>query len=928
MDAPPKTAAPRAPMVDYDSDSGSDATSASDEATPTTSTAATPVEWLATGRAKRSTAGNRMKSMLAHEDPDSDLELLFAEDDDDAGFTDVEDGASDVHMDSSSDSEDDAAPNGGTADQDLAGEHELERQAKERRAAQRRKRKANDAIPAKFRKKVRITADGPPPAADATTTTTTTAAPRPKKKSERTSWLPTVTDMPTRASARQTTVLSKEQLHNQMVEREAKRLKQVAAMEKKAKRLAALKKPPMTQAERLAEAALVEKRNAKSLNRWEEAEKAREEERAAKLAALNNRTLKGPVITFWSGMGQWEGDANGGKTVTMEEKQPRKKREKKEKPEKGKAKADRQGAAAPETDAATPALRVTPATAPATGTATEAKPGVGVDSMLSTPATTSPNTPISAVDMGLPKLPETSVPPLKVEDAPSPAPPSAAPEQPSLTAESAPAAPAAPAAPPTDPQPGPVAPPTISPSPQGPSPLALPAPPPPPAAAAPLSAPAVASPLAPLAAPAAPQSGLKAPVLAPPVLAPPLGGIHLSSSGMNPRSNVLAPPNTTQRPSPLSLPPTTPGQPSHNAVSAVSQAGQAPSQPPQQIQPAPAPSQTQLQPLQPRAPAAQPPPLQTQLEPQPGKGGVPSQKPAAASQTNETTPASSTLPTPSDPHAPQASAQPAPPPAGPHKTTRHAIILQNFAEPLIANKATQSRVLFGPHRKLAKLAKPPAAPLCAITNHPARYRDPHTGLPYFNAYAYREIQRLRRGEYRFSALVGAWVGSCTYAAKGVPVAFLGGPAARAKEKEAERAAEEEKKKKQQQMEAEAKEKEKERLREAEQRQRQQQQEQNDAAKQVRPATTSATQPDGAVVAVAEAERAAPLPTDEMDVDVPAPVPAARPQLPQQLAAGTASTVPPPPAPSAPSAETPAPAAAAPSVAPPPAEQGAPAPAVV
>ncbi|KAM0591588.1 hypothetical protein ACHAPN_007255 [Verticillium nonalfalfae] len=903
MDAP-KTAAPRAPMVDYDSDSGSDATSASDEATPTTSTAATPVEWLATGRAKRSTAGNRMKSMLAHEDPDSDLELLFAEDDDDAGFTDVEDGGSDVHMDSSSDSEDDAPPNGAAAaDQDLAGEQELERQAKEHRAAQRRKRKANDAIPAKFRKKVRIRSDRPP-AVDSTTTTAgasaspAVAAPRPKKKSERTSWLPTMTDMPTRASARQTTVLSKEQLHNQMVEREAKRLKQVAAMEKKAKRLAALKKPPMTQAERLAEAALVEKRNAKSLNRWEEAEKAREAERAAKLAALNNRTLQGPVITFWSGMGEWEGDANGGKTVTMEEKQPRKKREKKEKPEKGKAKADKKGGAAPETDAATPALGGTPATAPATGTGTEAKPGV--DSMLSTPATTSPNTPISAVDPGLAKLPESSMPPLKVEDAPSPAPPSAAPEQPSLTLEPAPAALAppapAPAAPPTDPEPGPVAPPTISPSPQGPSPLALPAPPPPPpaaAAAAPLSAPAVVSPLTP---PAPPQSGLKAPVLAPPVLAPPLGGIHLSSS--------------------------------------VSQAGQLPSKPPQQIQPAPAPSQTQLQPLQPLAPAVQPPPLQTQLEPQPGKGGVPTQQPAAASQTNETTPASSTLPTPSDPHAPRASAQPAPAPAAPQKTTRHAIILQNFAEPLIANKATQSRVLFGPHRKLAKLAKPPAAPLCAITNHPARYRDPYTGLPYFNAYAYREIQRLRRGEYRFSALVGAWVGSCTYAAKGVPVAFLGGPEARAKEKELEKEAEEKKKKQQQQMEeAEAKEKEKLReAEEAEQRQRQQQQqqqEQSEAAEQVRPATTGERHPDGAVVAVAEAENAAPQTTDGMDVDVPAPVPAARPQQqPQQLAAGTASTAPPPSAPSAPSAETPAPAAAVPSVAPPPAEQGAPAPAAV
>ena len=59
-----------------------------------------------------------------------------------------------------------------------------------------------------------------------------------------------------------------------------------------------------------------------------------------------------------------------------------------------------------------------------------------------------------------------------------------------------------------------------------------------------------------------------------------------------------------------------------------------------------------------------------------------------------------------------------------------------------------------------------------ITNHPARYRDPKTGLPYYNAYAYREIQRLRKGDYHWSKLLGAWVGSGTYAARGVPERFL------------------------------------------------------------------------------------------------------------------------------------------------------------
>ncbi|KAK7750962.1 hypothetical protein SLS62_007095 [Diatrype stigma] len=302
-----------------DSDSSSDDGISSDEEAEAEAETSAPVEWLATGRERRSTAGNRLKSMIAAEEPDDELELLFAEDEDDAGFTDVGDDGSDVQMDSSSD-EEDAQENG----DDLEGEKELEKQARERRQAA-RKRKAQEAIPMKFRKKVKINTTA---AADTGPSTPVASEPRPKKKSERTSWLPSPADMPTRASKRGTTMLSKEQLHRQMIEREVKRLKQVEAMERKAKKMEALKKPPMTQAERLKEAEIIEKKNAKSLNRWEEAEKQREEERRAKLAALNNRTLDGPVVTFWSGVGEWiDGKLRHvGKVVTIEDKPVKKKR--------------------------------------------------------------------------------------------------------------------------------------------------------------------------------------------------------------------------------------------------------------------------------------------------------------------------------------------------------------------------------------------------------------------------------------------------------------------------------------------------------------------------------------------------------------------------------------------------------------------------
>lgn len=58
-----------------------------------------------------------------------------------------------------------------------------------------------------------------------------------------------------------------------------------------------------------------------------------------------------------------------------------------------------------------------------------------------------------------------------------------------------------------------------------------------------------------------------------------------------------------------------------------------------------------------------------------------------------------------------------------------------------------------------------------ITNHPARYRDPKTGLPFYNTYAFKEIQKLMEGDFKFSQLTGTWVGRGDDAAAGVPARF-------------------------------------------------------------------------------------------------------------------------------------------------------------
>ncbi|KAI1180215.1 YL1 nuclear protein-domain-containing protein [Nemania sp. FL0916] len=664
---------------------------------------ATKIEWLATGREKRSTAGNRMKSMLAAEEPDDELELLFAEDADDAGFTEVEDDGSDAQMSSSED--EDAQEN---ADE-LEGEKELEKQARESRQAA-RKRKAQEAIPIKFRKKVKIDTSQTPSAS-----ATPAPKPRPKKKSERISWLPSPADMPTRASKRETTMAGKEQLHKQMAEREVKRLQQIEAMERKAKKMEALKKPPMTQAERLAEAALVEKRNAKSLNRWEEAEKQREEERKAKLAALNNRTLEGPVVTFWSGVGEWiDGKLKHvGKIVTIEEKPAKKKR---------------QSVIGPETTVETSAEHKSGQLEPhgsektniaGSGSATLKKSKVNSEKDELSTAPNDEN--LTEMDRGREMQPAHG--------------PTGSPAAPTIQDREASTAP-------TDDQ----QPPVNASQPQISSPTDVRSadlkPPDLQTAGSNLYTASVFAP--PIQALAMPPE-MKAPsnsFLAPPMgisengLSVPMIGYHPSLSSES-GSNILAPPNPAQRQSPLSMP-------------------RANIQPPPALTPTPT-RPTQATPTQ--NPRASPAPVAT--------SALPHTRPLSKISSN----AQKLTKVNTQKHeAKEAVPSPLSPYAADGKATRNCIILQNFNENAIKDKTVQTRILF--NREMNKLPRQGPATRCVITNHPARYRDPTTGLPYYNAYAFKQIQKLYSGEYKWSDLIGAWMGSGGSSAVGVPARFM------------------------------------------------------------------------------------------------------------------------------------------------------------
>ncbi|RJE18703.1 Signal transducer [Aspergillus sclerotialis] len=248
------------------------------------------VESLIEGRGRRTTAGRHMSALLNAE-ADDDLALLFEEVDDDNEFSAAaDDEDEDMRLDSSSDDDEDQGPN--AKDDDDAGEKELEKEAR----AERKKRRAKDDLRLKaLRKKVKIDP----------TATSTAPAPRPKKKSERISWLPTPEEGPTRSSSRRQTMQNKELTHARLKDSEERRVRLIATMEEAAKRKAQFKPKEWTQAEWLAEAERVERLNSKSVNRWEEMEKKKADERRAKIEALQNRRLEGPVMSYWSGIATW-----------------------------------------------------------------------------------------------------------------------------------------------------------------------------------------------------------------------------------------------------------------------------------------------------------------------------------------------------------------------------------------------------------------------------------------------------------------------------------------------------------------------------------------------------------------------------------------------------------------------------------------------
>lgn len=273
-------------MADVDEDPSSGMQS-SEEEEETDDVMEEPVESLIRGRAKRSTAGQHM-SALIDAAADDDLTLLFQEVEDDNEFADEAEAAGeedDMALDSSDD-DDDQGPN---AQNDYEGEQELQKEERKKRRAQ------NDLRFQTLRKRVKIDP----------TAVSAVPPPRPKKKSERISWLPTVEDGPTRSSSRRQTMHNKEMTHARLKDSQEKRVRIIATMKEAEKRKAHLRPREMTQEDHLAEAARVERSNSKSLNRWEQTEKRKADERKARIEALQNRRLEGPVISYWSGLATW-----------------------------------------------------------------------------------------------------------------------------------------------------------------------------------------------------------------------------------------------------------------------------------------------------------------------------------------------------------------------------------------------------------------------------------------------------------------------------------------------------------------------------------------------------------------------------------------------------------------------------------------------
>lgn len=263
-------------------------------------------------RTKRSTAGNLYHSFIQPNLDDDALRKELLEDEEgDEGEFEGSDKDSDDALSSSDDDDDDAGPPQEGDKEDLAGERELKRQEREQLKQARQKRKMEEAkmrISTRFqpmKKKVKLaddvkTEDG--------ASTSTPVPSKPKKKSERQDWRPTEADMPVRQSSRSTAVANREMVHSNLAESIKRSEKQKKIMANAAKREKANARAQLTQEERFAKAAKIEKETVKEFGKLQREEAERQRLREEALAAKRRRVIDGPVVKYWSGSALWEGD--------------------------------------------------------------------------------------------------------------------------------------------------------------------------------------------------------------------------------------------------------------------------------------------------------------------------------------------------------------------------------------------------------------------------------------------------------------------------------------------------------------------------------------------------------------------------------------------------------------------------------------------
>ncbi|PYH84876.1 YL1-domain-containing protein [Aspergillus uvarum CBS 121591] len=726
---------------------------ADEHETPSSAEEETQVESLIQGRAKRSTAGLHMSALLDAA-ADDDLALLFEEVEDDNEFAvDAEEMGGeedDMRFDTSSEDEDDQGPS--AKDDDFEGEQQLQ---KEERADKKKKRAKDDLRYKIAAKRVKIDP----------TAVSAVPAPRPKKKSERVSWIPTPEEGPTRSSSRRQTMQNKELTHARLKDSEEKRIRLIATMEEAAKRKAQFKPKEMTQAERLAEAERVERHNSKSLNRWEEMEKRKAEERKAKIEALQNRRLEGPVMSYWSGIATWA----DGRLTRVGKVDITPKPEKEDTTRKKSKKSDKEGKNVTEQKPTEDGATVEPATPQAAPPATNEaeKPKDSVEIAGGEPVKGNPEPS---------EVPPTDTRPVQEGDAPSESKTTIA------DSEASPCAPEAASASATAPAP----------------------------AEASAAAPEQPSTSAPVEA-----SGTEKSSELPPV------DVELKDTEMkdaepqNPVQDTASPGGEAETDKAESKVEKPDAEKPEKATEAAAQAPQSSAQPSGDETSAAEPAkQPEVE-----VPATQPKPSEAEQpteenlsdgkkepisEPLATTGqGIeavaaseelsPTAVPAAADAPSQADSLKDALvPTQSEKDTPELHAnQPnvvtedAPqvvvpqPPSIIEQTGRNLTILENFDD-----KTAQSREfsIYFNAKKPPRLTKISSS-LCVITSLPSRYRDPDTSLPFANAYAYHEIRNAVSQKFSWSPMLGCYVGPAGVAARGVPARFLGGPEAKEETKE-------------------------------------------------------------------------------------------------------------------------------------------------